>query len=265
MYSHFTPKFFSLPTHAIAPKIGEEALIILKLLTDFMSSSKNINTTELIEKFTGYFDGKDDAREQAIKLSREISRGSTVIIRKLHDQDKLDLQALASNLKTIEKKFKELKKILSGYPKLFHSNMIDNDLQEYAEATIILNLFKNNFKIKDLPNPDSMGIPYSAYLLGLSDVIGELRRCTLDAMLRKDLARANVYLDIMEKLYEIIIKLNYPNGVLPLRRKQDVARNLIEKTRSELAITVSEYSLGEHISSFKKDLKTYYKNIGRKD
>jgi translin len=230
-----------------------------------MSSKKKITTNDLIEKFTGYFDGKDNAREAALKLSREISRGSTAIIRKLHDRGKLDLQALASDLKSVEAKFTELKKVLSDYPKLYHSNMIDNDLQEYAEATIILNLFESNFKTTALPDPDSMGIPYSAYLLGLSDVIGELRRCTLDTMLRKDLKQANVYLDVMEKLFEIIIKLNYPNGVLPLRRKQDVARNLIEKTRSELAITVSEYSLGENISSFKKDLKLYYKNIVRKD
>jgi translin len=69
----------------------------------------------------------------------------------------------------------------------------------------------------------------------------------------------------MEALYDIIIVLNYPDKVLPLRRKQDVARALIEKTRGELAFAVSEYSLVENISDLKSDLENYYKNVVRKN
>ena len=69
----------------------------------------------------------------------------------------------------------------------------------------------------------------------------------------------------MEALYDFIIDLNYPDKVLPLRRKQDVARALIEKTRSELTIAISEFSLVENISELKSDLKTYYKKVVTKD
>ena len=224
-----------------------------------------IKSEELIKILTRYFDGKEEVREKALKLSREISKGSTAIIRKLHNQKKLNVNELLDDLKPLRTKYNDLKTNMSAYPELYYSNMVENYIQEYAEAIIMLDLIKNNLNVTKLPNPDTLGIPYSTYLLGLGDVIGELRRCTLDALRKKELSQAIEYLDTMEKLYDIIIELNYTERVLPLRRKQDVARALIEKTRGELAFAVSEYSIVDNITELKKDLKMYYKKVVRKN
>ena len=154
---------------------------------------------------------------------------------------------------------------MSKYPEILHSTMVENYIQEYAEAIIMISMIQNNLNTTKLPDPDKLGIPYTTYLLGLSDVIGELRRSTLDALRQKELDNAIQYLEAMEKLYDFIIDLNYPDRVLPLRRKQDVARALIEKTRSELAFAVSEYSLVENISGLKSKLDLYYKKVVRKN
>lgn len=224
-----------------------------------------IKTQNLIDNVIEYFDGKDGAREKALKVAREISKGATVIIRKVHNRGDLDLAALFSELKVLEKKYKDLKTGLKAYPELYHSTMLENYIQELAEAIIMLELIKNDFKTTKLPDPNKLGLPYTTYFLGLGDVIGELRRCTVDALRKKELSEANKYLDAMEQLYEIIINLNYPDKVLPLRRKQDIARSLIEKTRSELVFAVSGDSVVENINDLKRDLNSYYKKIVRKN
>lgn len=216
------------------------------------------------QKFTEFFDGKDEVRESALKIARKISRRSTKIIRKLHSKNKYELSELLIELNEIKAEYKKLKDTLKSYPELYFSNMVENYVQEYVEATIMITLLKNNLKINTIPDPDKMGVRYSTYLMGLGDVIGEFRRCTLDAIRTEDLTMAAKYMDTMEQLNEIIIDLNYPDGVLPLRRKQDIARSLIEKTRGDLAFAVSEYSLKENINELKIDLKKYYKNVVRK-
>jgi translin len=220
---------------------------------------------DLKQKFTDYYDKKESLREHGLKLAREISRDSTAIIRNLHTQGTNDITKLFRDLQPIQKKYQDLNAKLKTEPELYYSNFVENYLQEYAEATILLTLIKNNLDLTKLPDPDTLKLPYTTYLLGLADVIGELRRCALDAMLENDLALAKEYLRSMEKLYDIIINLNYTGGVLPLRRKQDVARSLIEKTRSELAVTASEYSLEKNIVDLKNELNSYYKKLVRKN
>ena len=224
-----------------------------------------IITKDLMKHLTQYFDGKDAVRENALKTAREISKNSTAIIRKLHNKNPVKPSELSTELKNIGKKYKELKTSMRSYPELYYSTMIENYIQEYAEATIMLALIKNNLDVSKLPDPDKLGIPYITYLMGLGDVIGEFRRCCLDALRNQQLSEATRCLDTMEELYEIIINLNYPDKVLPLRRKQDIARALIEKTRSELVFAMSENNLVENISELKSDLKLYYKNVVRKN
>ena len=224
-----------------------------------------INAQDFSKRLTKYFDGKEEVREKALKLSREISKGSTSIIRRLHSNKPSDLKPITDELKILENKYKKLKTEMKKYPEVYYSNMVENFIQELAEAIILVHLIKNDLEMTKLPDPEKLGLPYTTYLLGLSDVIGEFRRCTLDALRKKELSEAIRYLDAMEALYDFIIDLNYPDRVLPLRRKQDVARALIEKTRGELTFAVSEYSLVENITDLKSDLKTYYKKVVRKN
>jgi translin len=224
-----------------------------------------INTKDFSKRLTKYFDGKEEVREKALKLSREISKGSTSIIRRLHSNKPSDLKPITDELKILQNKYKKLKTEMKRYPEVYYSNMVENYIQELAEAIILVHLIKNDLRITKLPDPEKLGLPYTTYLLGLSDVIGEFRRCTLDALRKKELQEAIRYLDAMEALYDFIIDLNYPDRVLPLRRKQDVARALIEKTRGELTFAASEYSLVENITDLKSDLKTYYKKVVRKN
>jgi translin len=93
---------------------------------------------------------------------------------------------------------------------------------------------------EELPDPDELNTTYTSYLLGLCDVVGELRRGALDSILEGESSKANKYLEYMDKIYDAIMKLDYPSGLVPIKRKQDMVRSLIEKTRGELAVAVCE-------------------------
>ena len=44
----------------------------------------------------------------------------------------------------------------------------------------------------------------------------------------------------MGKIYDAIIRFDYPSALIPIRKKQDMIRGLIERTRGELAVASCE-------------------------
>ena len=77
-----------------------------------------------------------------------------------------------------------------------------------------------------------LSVPIVPYIQGLGDVIGELRRHIIDLLRREEYGEAEIYLDIMETIYQELRRLNYPDALVPgLRHKVDVARRLIEDTK----------------------------------
>lgn len=89
-----------------------------------------------------------------------------------------------------------------------------------------------------MPEPEEVGIPYEPYLLGLADAMGELRRAVLDFLRKGELKSAEELFSLMEGVYEFLVEFDYPDAVLPgMKRKQDVVRGLIERTRGELILS----------------------------
>ncbi|MEM4888550.1 MAG: haloacid dehalogenase, partial [Thermosphaera sp.] len=71
-----------------------------------------------------------------------------------------------------------------------------------------------------------------AYLQGLGDVVGELRRHVVDLLDEAKVEEASNFLKVMELIYENLKRLDYPDAITPgLRHKVDVAARLIEDTR----------------------------------
>jgi len=192
---------------------------------------KNLNN--IVDKIEKSIDEKDKTREQALKFSREIIIGCRKAIQCLHQ----DLVKDADDyIKKSSSKLSKLQSLTKGYPDLYHAGFVENAAQEYVEAVCLSNIFKG----KDLPDPDKIQTTYSSYLLGLCDVVGELRRNALDSIMHGDGDKANECLEMMENIYDAIIRFDYPSALVPIKRKQDIARSLVEKTRGELAIASCE-------------------------
>jgi translin len=119
----------------------------------------------------------------------------------------------------------KLKSVLAEHVEIWHSGIVQDALVEVAEAAILNALVKG----QELPDPEHLGMPGTAYLLGIADTIGELRRFSLESLRRGQISEAERYLDLMEELFLVIMRFDYPDAIISIRRKQDIARSVLEK------------------------------------
>ncbi len=87
-----------------------------------------------------------------------------------------------------------------------------------------------------LPGPAEIGVDPEPYLLGLGDVVGEVRRIALDRLGRDDLPGAEHALALMERLTRALLRFDTTRAIVPLKPKQDTARTLLERTRGEVVM-----------------------------
>ena len=103
--------------------------------------------------------------------------------------------------------------------------------QEYAEAMIFFNI-KSEGRI---PNLKDVGVSREAYLLGLMDCVGELKREVLEELRDSNVKKAEEYFGMMRHIYDTTRPVRFAEAVLQgFRKKQDVARIQIENAGTEI-------------------------------
>ncbi len=105
-------------------------------------------------------------------------------------------------------------------------------LQEGVEAALLASIVRG----ETLPGPGDLGVDPEPYLLGLGDVVGEVRRLALDRLAHDDLATAEAYVELMEQLSTSLLRFDTTRAIVPLKPKQDTARALLERTRGEVVM-----------------------------
>jgi translin len=105
-------------------------------------------------------------------------------------------------------------------------------LQEAVEAVLLGTIVAG----EGFPGPSDLGVEPEAYLLGLGDVVGEVRRRVLDHLGRDDLVGAEAELGLMEMLTRSLLRFDTTRAIVPLKPKQDTARALLERTRGEVVM-----------------------------
>ncbi|MGD1061538.1 MAG: translin family protein [Methanomassiliicoccales archaeon] len=196
------------------------------------------NLDEIADNLIARLDEKDTVREIAIKSSRAIIRLSGSVVHGVHK--KADV---AGTMEEAKDEANRLRSLLSDHPDIWHSGIVEDAMQELSEAAIMLSIVAD----EDLPTPEEIGVTPSSYLMGLADTIGELRRFSLDALKEGRMEDALRYLDMMEEMYRVLMRFDYPDALVAVRRKQDIARSLLEKTRGEVVVGVSTKALGDKI------------------
>lgn len=201
------------------------------------------NLDKIVNKIEKNIDNKDKTREKALKLSREIIINCRKAIQNIHQTK---VEKAEEHLKKASKKLANLYDITNDHPEISHAGFVENAAQELVEGKCFFNIMKG----EDLPDPDEIKTTYSSYLLGLCDLVGELRRTALDFIRNDKSKKADECLSMMEEIYNVIIKFDYPSGLIPIKKKQDMVRGLIEKTRGELAVASCERRIEYKTSEF---------------
>ena len=201
------------------------------------------NLDGIIEKIDSCIGEKEKVREEALKVSRDIIISCRRGIQQLH---RGQLQEAEEYIREASEKLTMLNDITKDHADIFHTGFVENATQEYVEIHCLYNIMKG----ENLPDPDAIQTTYSAYLLGLCDVVGELRRAALDFMLEGNTAKASEYLEYMDQIYDAIMSFDYPSSLVPVKKKQDMVRGLIEKTRGELVVSSCERRIHDKTHEF---------------
>ncbi len=202
------------------------------------------NLDEIAADLEAYLDEKDRVREDMLRRSREILKLSARTIAAMHRGAFVDGDVLRINDMA-----KELKKDLRDHKDIWHSGALENALQEAAEAAIVHSMLKG----ERLPHPDDLSVTVPAYLLGLCDSVGELRRFTLTALKDGHNEDAERNLASMDRIYETVSQYHYPKAIVPVKVKQDQIRGIIERTRGDVAMAIAGHRAAERIETAGKD------------
>ena len=200
------------------------------------------------ERILSYLERKNGARDVALQRSRTLIRHCATAIRAAHRQERELAREHLDQAKAI---IEELRADLSSYPDLYHAGYTQDAFKEYAEASIVFALLVDD----PLPDPDELGVEYAAYLGGLGEAVGELRRRTLDILRQAQATEAEHLLEAMDEIYGLLVTVDFPDAITGnLRRTTDLVRGLVERTRGDLTTSLQQDSLRAALDSVEKKL-----------
>jgi translin len=183
------------------------------------------------------FDARTAARDRALAQARQLTRACSLAIRAVHRDE---AEVMNEHLEEAHKLAESLKSGLADYPDLFHAGYTQDALKEFVEASVACALIRN----RPLLTPEELGVTGSTYLNGLAEVVGELRRRTLDILRHGYSQEAERLLGIMDDIFSVLVTMDYPDAITSgLRRQTDLARSIIEKTRGDVTFSLR----GEHL------------------
>ncbi len=207
------------------------------------------NLESIADQIRQTFSAKDAAREKALPLCREVIRHCSQAIRALHRQE---FDQAEKRLQSARNLLNQAKQAVIAYSELSNTNFIRDAQKEFAEGSITLALVTG----KPPPDPDELGIDPAAYLNGLGEAMGELRRYLLDSMRRGDLSQGEELLSAMDDIYSILITMDFPDAITGgLRRTTDMVRGVLERTRSDLTLVMSQNELENKLKKLQGDIR----------
>lgn len=177
-----------------------------------------------ISRAIEHLESKQKDFDSVLTLTRMIVRDCSNSITLLHKGDEKGSEALLTRIRS---DLKRLEKIDGSF-----KSQSSQAYQEYAEAYCLYGIVRRD----EIPKMVEIGIEPEQYLLGLLDVVGELKREALEELRAGNYQRAEKYYRHMTDIYDSTRGLRFPDAVINgFRRKQDVARIQIEQIGSDLA------------------------------
>jgi translin len=196
-------------------------------------------TADILERF----DILSAARDRALTEGRQIVRLSANTVRAVHRGELAEAATLLAEAKTL---LRALVDHIVPYPSIHWAGYVQDAMKEFAEANLTLAIVGG----EALPGPGDLGIEDAPYLNALAESASELRREVLDRLRADDLERAEHLLSVMDEIYDVLITVDFPDAITGgLRRTTDQLRGVLERTRGDLTITLTQKRLQRSLAS----------------
>jgi translin len=199
---------------------------------------------DIAEEALEALEARHRVREGALELSRRLIRHSANTIRAVHRGEFEQAREMLDEGREVVQQFNA---DVADEQSIYGAGYVQDALKEYAEACITFALMRR----EAIPGPGELEIDYPAYLNGLAEAMGELRRSILDLIRSGDLERAEELLRIMDDVYGILVTVDYPDAITRgLRRTTDMVRGVLERTRGDLTMAVRQQRLEATLQRF---------------
>ena len=198
-----------------------------------------------------YFTLKHAARERALPKSRATIRLCANSIRATHRHDMGKAYELSAQAGAL---LSEMEEDLRDHRDIYYAGFVQDAQKEYAEAVTFAALVEH----QTLPTPGELAIGFAAFLNGIAEAVGELRRYVLDQLRRGNVENCEVYLSSMDDIYAVLISVDFPDAITSgLRRSTDAARGILEKTRGDLTSAFVQLQLQRSMRELQEVLQNY--------
>lgn len=201
---------------------------------------------QIEEKIRQNFVAKNAARDAALAKSREVIRHCSLSIRASHRAEYGEASRILGTASSVAD---AMKADVAPYPDLHYTGYVQDALKEVTEAHVVLALLTN----QPIPDPDTLGIDYAAYLNGLGEAATEMRRYILDVIRHEELERSEAVLQAMDDIYSMLVTMDFPDALTGgLRRQTDIVRGVLEKTRGDLTVAWRQDKLEKRMKDFEE-------------
>jgi len=204
------------------------------------------NLDQIADRIRANFAAKNSARDTALERSRTLIRHCANAIRATHRNER---DAAREHIAAAKEIVDAIRADLAPYPDLYHAGYTQDALKEFAEANIVYALVGS----EPLPEPEAIGVEHAAYLNGLGEAAGELRRRCLDIIRHDHTEEAERLLEAMDDIYSLLVTVDYPDAITGgLRRTTDMVRGVTERTRGDITTSLRQYRLQEALRKFEE-------------
>ena len=184
------------------------------------------------------FDQKTALRDEALKQTRELPRHASLAIRAIHREDHDEAQSEINLGRELAQAL--TRTLRTEHPELFFAGYTQDAIKEYCEACLTVAMIKGEV----LPTPQDLDAEPPAYLNGLTETLGELRRRCLDLLRPGYSAEVERLLALMDDVFTQLVTMDYPDAITDgLRRRTDLARGIIERTRADITVSFRQNEL----------------------
>ncbi len=202
----------------------------------------------LMDDVRKHFNAKHVAREQSLALCRDALRHSANAIRAVHRGEFDAAEGLLGQARAM---LEQAGRALADHQDIFNAGFVHNAAKEFAEGCLTLAIISG----RPLPSPADLGVEPAAYVNGLGEAVGELRRHLLDSLRRGEIERCEGVLAAMDDIYTALVTMDYPEAITGgLRRTADAMRGILERTRGDLTVALVQRKLERRLEEFQGKL-----------
>lgn len=207
------------------------------------------NLDQICEEIRVDFENKTALRDEALRNARQCIKHASLAIRAVHRNEEPEAREELRLCRELSDNLRETLK--TSHPELYFAGYTQDALKEYCEAELTVAMILG----ESLPTPEMLNAENPAYLNGLAETLGELRRRCLDLLRPGYNSEVERLLKLMDEVFTQLVTMDYPDAITEgLRRRTDLARGIIERTRADITVAFREDQLAKKLDRLSQQL-----------